>query len=152
MRMYNVPIVGDVSFKMEVDGNIRYIPAVLELDIEECYIETVGKTTYQYTMSSYKNAEWKKTNYNDENSLIISTSDLIHTLFNPRDYEKVSGEEDTYKFKSNVVVSDFEDAVMKIKKDTCTIEGKMTIEGYTRDIKITISKIGEIKLALPVVS
>ena len=150
--IYNISGVEKASFGMEVDGNIQYIQEVAELGIKESYIETIGKRTFLYTMTSSQNATWKKTNYNDEIPLIISTNDLIHTFFNPRDYEKVSGEKNTYKFKSNVNGGGFEDAVLKIEKDTCTIEVKMDIYGYTPDVQMIISKIGEIKLALPVVS
>ncbi len=131
----------------KVDGNIQYISAAL-FDTEE-YTETVGNVKYSYTKND--DGTWSKTQDTEEVDDTGTTVDdeTLEILFNPDNYEKVDGEKNTYKQKKGISFDDFEDVVMTIEEDSCTMEMVDIETGY--DVKIVISKIGEIKLTLPTV-
>ena len=144
--MSNIPLFGTITITTKVDGNIQYTPAIMFN--EEEYIETVGDTKYKYTKN--EDATQSKTqDTEEEDDSSVSSDKTMEELFNPDNYEKVKDKENTYKQKKDVTFDNFEDVVITIEEDSCTIEMTSTDEGY--GVKLVISKIGEIELTLPTV-
>lgn len=135
----DIPLFGTITMKTKVDGNIQYIYESAFTD--EGYIEIVGNAIYMYTRND--NGTWSKTKTRD------TYNSIWEELFDPDDYEKVKGKKSTYKQKKDVTFDNFEDVVMTIDEDSCTIEMVSKDGGY--DVKYVISKIGEIELTLPTV-
>ena len=146
ITMSDVPFFGTFTMTTKVDGNIQYTPAVL-FDEEE-YIETIGDVKYKYTKDDSGKWTKEKEETNDDDSSIYDDESMAQ-FFNPDNYEKVKGEENTYKQKSDVTFDDYEDVKITIEDDSCTIEMKAISDGMTFGVKIVISKIGEIELTLP---
>lgn len=149
ITMSDVPFLGTVTMTAKVDGNIQYIPATMIN--EEVYTETVGDVEYQYTKDD--SGKWTKTkveNTVDDTSSIYD-DDSLNKLFNPDNYEKVKGEENTYKQKDDVDFENYENVKITIEDDSCTIEMSASLQGMTFGLKIVVSKIGEIELTLPTV-
>lgn len=146
LTMSGVPFFGTITVITKVDGNIQYSSVAMS-DMEE-YIETVENVKYKYTKND--DGTWSKTQDTEEMSDSSVTDDeTLEIFFNPDNYEKVDGEKNTYKQKKGISFDDFEDVVMTIEEDSCTMEMVSIEEGY--DVKIVISKIGEIELTLPTV-
>lgn len=146
ITLTNIPLFGTMTVTTKVDGNITYTPAVMFN--EEEYTETVDGVEYKYTKND--DGKWTKTKVEvDEDSSEIADDESMQQLFNPENYEKVKDEKNTYKQKKDVTFDNFEDVVMTIDEDSCTIEMTATEGGY--GAKIVISKIGEIDLTLPTV-
>lgn len=149
ITMSDVPFLGTVTMTAKVDGNIQYIPATMIN--EEVYTETVGDVEYQYTKDD--SGKWTKTkveNTVDDTSSIYD-DDSLNKLFNPDNYEKVKGEENTYKQKDDVDFENYENVKITIEDNSCTIEMSASLQGMTFGLKIVVSKIGEIELTLPTV-
>lgn len=146
VTMSDVPLFGTITMTTKVDGNIQYTPAIMFT--EEEYIETVGDTKYKYTKN--EDGTWSKIQDTEEEDDSSVTSDkAMEEFFNPDNYEKVKDKENTYKQKKDATFDHFEDVVITIEEDSCTIEMMSTDEGY--GVKLVISKIGEIELTLPTV-
>ncbi len=147
ITMSDVPFLGTFTMTTKVDGNIQYTPAVMFN--EEEYTETVGDVEYKYTKDD--SGKWTKTKVEDteDDSSSIYGDDSLNKLFNPDNYEKVKGEENTYKQKDDVDFEDYENVKITIEDDSCTIEMSFISNGITVGVKIAISKIGEIELTLP---
>lgn len=146
LTMSDVPLFGTITMAMKFDGNIQYTPAMLFG--EEEYIETVGDVEYIYTKD--ESGKWtKEINEVEEDDSDIYSEELIEKLFNPENYDKVEGEENTYKQKSDVSFDEYEDVKITITEDSCTIEMKATSEGIVFGLKMVIHKLGEIELTLP---
>ena len=147
ITMSDVPLFGTFTMTTEVDGNIQYTPAVMFN--EEEYTETVGDVKYKYTKDD--SGKWTKTKVEDtdDDSSSLYGDDSLNKLFNPDNYEKVKGEENTYKQKDDVDFEDYENVKITIEDDSCTIEMSAISDGMTFGVKIVISKIGEIELTLP---
>ena len=146
ITMSDVPLFGTFTMTTKVDGNIQYTPAVMFS--EEEYTETVDGIKYKYTKDDSGKWTKEKEETNDDDSSIYGDESMAK-LFNPDNYEKVKGEENTYKQKSDVTFDDYEDVKITIEDDSCTIEMKAISDGMTFGVKIVISKIGEIELMLP---
>ena len=146
ITMSDVPLFGTFTMTTKVDGNIQYTPAVMFS--EEEYTETVDGVKYKYTKDDSGKWTKEKEETNDDDSSIYGDESMAK-LFNPDNYEKVKGEENTYKQKSDVTFDDYEDVKITIEDDACTIEMKAISDGMTFGVKIVISKIGEIELTLP---
>lgn len=146
ITMSDVPFFGTFTMTTKVDGNIQYIPAVMFS--EEEYTEIVDDVKYKYTKDDSGKWTKEKEETNDDDSSVYGDESLAK-LFNPDNYEKVKGEENTYKQKSDVTFDDYEDVKITIEDDSCTIEMKAISEGMTFGVKIVISKIGKIELTLP---
>ena len=146
ITMSDVPFFGTFTMTTKVDGNIQYTPAVMFN--EEEYVETVGDVKYKYTKDESGKWTKEKVETEDDDSSIYG-DESMEKLFDPDNYEKVKGEENTYKQKSNVTFDDYEDVKITIGEDSCTIEMKAISDGMTYGVKIVISKIGEIELKLP---
>ena len=146
VTMSDVPLFGTFTMTTKVDGNVQYTPAIM-FDEEE-YIETVGDVKYKYTKDDSGKWTKEKEDSTDDDSSIYG-DESMEKLFNPDNYEKVKGEENTYKQKSDVQFDDYEDVKITIGEDSCTIEMKTISDGMTLGVKIVISKIGEIELKLP---
>lgn len=145
VTMSNVPLFGTFTMTTKVDGNIQYTPAVMFN--EEEYTETVGDVQYKYTKND--EGKWIKTQSEaEEDSSGITSDESMDDLFNPQNYKKVKGEKNTYKQKEDVTFDNFKDVIMTVEENSCTIE-MVSTEGY--DVKLVVSKIGEIELTLPVV-
>ena len=148
MTMSNVPFIGTYTMTIKVDGNISYVPETLIN--EEEYAEVVGDIAYSYKKNSY--GKWKKTQYSLEDYDSLYDDQSMENLFNPEKFEKAEDKENTYyKQKKDTTFDDFEDVVITINENSCTIETKCTEDGITFDVKIVLSKIGEIELTLPTV-
>ena len=147
ITMSDVPLFGTFTMTTKVDGNIQYTPAVMFNDEE--YTETVGDVEYKYTKD--ESGKWTKTKVEDteDDSSSSYGDDSLNKLFNPDNYEKVKGEENTYKQKDDVDFEDYENVKITIEDDSCTIEMSSISDGMTFGVKIVISKIGEIELTLP---
>ena len=146
ITMSDVPLFGTFTMTTKVDGNIQYTPAVMFS--EEEYTETVDGVKYKYTKDDSGKWTKEKDETNDDDSSVYGDESMAK-LFNPDNYEKVKGEENTYKQKSDVTFDDYEDVKITIEDDSCTIEMKAISDGITFGVKIVISKIGEIELTLP---
>lgn len=146
VTMSDIPLFGTFTMTTKVDGNIQYTPAVMFN--EEEYIETVGDVKYKYTKDDAGKWTKAKEDSTDDDSSVYD-DESMKKLFNPDNYEKVKGEENTYKQKSDVEFDDCEDVKITIEEDSCTIEMKAISDGMTFGVKIVISKIGEIELKLP---
>lgn len=146
ITMSDVPLFGTITMATKIDGNIQYTPAVLFG--EEQYIETVGDTEYVYTKG--EDGKWTKSiNEETEDDSSLDSEELIRELFNSENYEKVEGEENTYKQKSDVTFDEYEDVKITVNEDSCTVEMKATSEGIVFGLKMVIHKLGEIELTLP---
>ena len=145
VTMSDVPLFGTFTMTTKVDGNIQYTPAVMFN--EEEYVETVGDVKYKYTKDDA--GKWTKAKEYSTDDSSVYGDESMKKLFNPDNYEKVKGEENTYKQKSDVEFDDYEDVKITIGEDSCTIEMKAISDGMTFGVKIVISKIGEIELKLP---
>ena len=143
VTMSSVPFFGTVTMTTKVDGNIEYTPA--NMFEEEEYTETIGDIKYKYTKND--DGTWSKTQDTKKNDSGVTGNKTMDELFNPDNYEKVKDKENTYKQKKDVTFDDFEDVIITIEEDSCTIEMTSTDEGY--GVKLVISKIGEIELTLP---
>ena len=144
ITMSNVPLLGTFTMTTKIDGDIQYTPAGMFHDEE--YTQTVGDVEYTYTKT--EDGEWIKTQSAvEEDTSDITNDETMNDLFNPENYEKVKGEENTYQQKKDVQFDDFEDVVIIIDDNSCTLEMLSKEEGYS--MKIVISKIGEIELTLP---
>ena len=146
ITMFDVPLFGTFTMTTKVDGNIQYTPAVMFS--EEEYVETVGDVKYKYTKDDSGKWTKEKEETNDDDSSIYG-DESMEQLFNPDNYEKVNGEENTYKQKSDVTFNDYEDVKITIEDNSCTIEMNAISDGMTFGVKIVISKIGEVELTLP---
>ena len=147
VTMSDMPFFGTFTITTEVDGNIQYTPAVMFN--EEEYTETIGDVEYKYTKDD--SGKWTKTKLEDaeDDSSSIYGDGSLNKLFDPSNYEKVKGEENTYKQKEDVDFEDYENVKITIGDDSCTIEMSSISDGMTFGVKIVISKIGEIELTLP---
>jgi len=141
MTMSNVPLLGTFTMTVKVDGNIQHVPA--SMLGEEEYIETAEDVAYSYTKNT--SGKWTKAEINIEDASSDVMSD--DNLFDPENYEKIEGKENTYKQKKSATFESFEDVTVTVEEDSCTFEMVSTDEGYS--VKIVISKIGEIELTLP---
>ena len=74
---------------------------------------------------------------------------MMEDFFDPDNYEWVRGEKFTFQQKDDVTFEDYEDVVLTIEDNSCTIE-MVTLEGGY-NVKIVISDIGEVDLTLPTV-
>ncbi len=144
MTMYDVPYIGTITMKMQIDGNITYTPETVLGPAE--YEEKVGDKTYVYTQG--EDGKWTKSEKPADEE---DTTDFLDEdeLFNPDNYEKVKKEKKTYKQKDDVTFDSVSDVVIKIGKDTYTMEMNMTIEGMTFKVKLVFSNFDEITLSLP---
>ena len=146
ITMSDVPLFGTFTMTTQVDGNIQYTPAVMFS--EEEYTETVDGVNYKYTKDASGKWTKEKEETNDNDSSIYGDESMAQ-LFNPDNYEKVKGEENTYKQKSDVAFDDYEDVKITIEDNSCTIQMKAFSDGMTYGVKIVFSKIGEVELTLP---
>jgi len=145
--MYDLPIFGTVSVLYQFDDNIVYTPGVFGSG--ESYTKQVGDITYTYEKDD--NGKWVR---NAETTDEEEEDDLANGGFvdwlDSESYEKVEGEKNTYKQKDDVDFEDIEDVVLTLDDDSCTIEGVMIVDGVSSyEIKIVISKIGEMDLSVP---
>ena len=149
ITLSDVPLLGTFTMTTKVDGNIQYTTAVLFN--EEEYTETVGDVEYKYTKDD--SGKWTKTKVEntEEDSSSIYEDDSLNKHFNPDNYEKVKGEENTFKQKDDVDFGNYENVKITIEDNSCTIEMSAISGGVTFGAKIVISKIGEIELTLPTV-
>lgn len=145
VTMSDVPLFGTITMITKIDGNIQYTPAVMLS--EEQYIETVGDTKYKYTKDD--SGKWIKEKEETDDDSGILDDELMKNVFNPDNYEKVKDEKNTYKQKSDVTFDDYEDVIITIKDDLCTVEMKSISDGMVCGVKIEFSKINEIELTLP---
>ena len=144
MTMSDVPFLGTITMITKHDGNIEYTSGSLISD--ESYIETINDLRYEYTKND--DGKWIKSLITEDES--EDDSNDLTTLFeNPENFEKVEGKENTYKQKSSVTFDDFDNVVITIEDDTCTIEMTMISDDMICGCKIVISHIGEIELTLP---
>lgn len=147
ITMSDIPLFGTISMTIKVDGNIEYASSLLSDEGE--YTEIVGDAKYSYTKNY--DGTWSKelvTDEEDDNNVI--DDETMEPLFNPNNYEKVKDKANTYKQKKDVSFDDFEDVVITVEDDSCTIEMVSIEGGY--GVKLVISKIGKIKLTLPTVA
>ncbi len=129
---------------VKTDGNIQYTVANKDWMIPESYTETLEDgTVFEYTKDAF--GVWSKAEKEDESALDEDANDL----FNSKNYEKVDGEKNTYRQKDDVIFEKFEDVVITIGEDSCTVECVLRIEGVGYDTKVVYSKIGEMELTLP---
>lgn len=149
MTMSDVPLFGTISVTTKIDGNIQYIPATIFG--EESYTELVGDVTYKYTKNDsgkWTKAKVSSTDAEADDSSIFS-EESMEQIFNSENYEKVSGKENTYRQKSDVTFEGYEDVVITIEDDSCTLEMNATSNGMVFGLTVVISKIGKVKLTLP---
>ncbi len=146
MTMYDFPYVGTITMTMQMDGDIMYTsetvvsPAVYE--------EKVGDKTYVYSQG--EDGKWTKSEKPADEEDTTAFLDE-EELFNPDNYKKVKGEKKTYRQKDDVSFDTVSDVVIKIGKDTYTMEMNMTIEGMTFKVKMVFSDFDKITLTLPAV-
>ena len=145
----DVPLLGKVTIKTQLDGNIQYTPETMFS--EEEYIETVGDKEYKYTKN--ENGTWTKTlNEDKDDSTDVTEDEEWEELLNPKNYKRVWGFKKVYEQKKDVSFENFDDVVITFEDDTVIIEMEMAMEGMSYDVKIEFSKIGEVDLTLPKVN
>lgn len=132
---------------MQVDGNIEYTPENMELGIDETYVEYIDNYEIIYTKNF--NGVWEKAINEQLESDAFDFEE--NDIFNADNYEKIKGEKNSYRQKKDIIFQSFENVVMTISKDSCTIECQMVTEGVVVDAKIVISKLGEMNLTLPTI-
>lgn len=146
VTMSDIPLFGTLTIQTKVDGNITYTPAILFN--EESYTEYVGDDVYKYTKDS--DGKWTKEKQESEEES-ESTSDQFskdfEDIFNPKNYDKVA--KNKYEQKSDVHFESYDDVVIILDDDSCTIEMSAISEGMTFRVKIVISDIGDVELTLP---
>ena len=130
---------------IQVDGNVQYMPENIDLGIDEIYTEYIDDYEISYTKNA--KGEWKKSldELSEDNAFNFDNDDI----FNADNYEKIKGEKNSYRQKKDVIFQNFENVIMTIAKDSCTLECQMITDGIVVDAKIVISKLGEMKLTLP---
>ena len=149
MTMSDVPLFGTISVTTKLDGNIQYTPATFFS--EESYTELVGDVAYKYTKNDsgkWTKAKVSSTDTETDDSSIFS-EESMEQIFNSENYEKVSDKENTYRQKSDVTFEGYEDVVITIEDDSCTLEMNATTNGMVFGLTVVISKLGEVELTLP---
>lgn len=152
MTMSNVPFLGTITIITQIDGDIQYTPATF-LSAEE-YIHTVGDTEHVYTKDE-ETGTWSKTERavdDSDDSSDFSSAESMEDFFNSKNFEKVKGEENTYKQKSSTSFDEYDNVKIKISDSSYTITMTVTSDGMTMDAEIVISKINDITLTLPSVN
>ena len=145
MTMSNVPVLGSISIMMKVDRNIRYMRVQL-LGVEQ-YYEQVGDVEYIYEQNEF--GGWTKKVNDSSSDSTVPSDESMEEIFKSENYELVEGTENKYKQKSDVTFEQYEDVVIIIEEYSYTIEMFSTKELY--NIKMVISKFGEVDITLPAV-
>jgi len=144
--IYDVPILGTITSKTLVAGNISYTTSLGD----EEYIVNLGNTQYRYTIDD--DGVWKKTEIaTNEDSSDSTSNKSIVKLLDHKKYDKVTGEKNTYRQKKDVIFDDYDDVVVFVGKNSCVIEMNIILKGTRCRAKIIFSNIDEIKLTLPTV-
>ena len=149
VTMSDIPVFGSITMAYEIDGNIQHSSAVELMGQEEYYLEALEDSAYMYTKNSY--GRWTKTQVTlAESSSDFTSEETINELFDTNNYEKVKDEDNTYKQKKDVVFDGYDEVVIFVGENACTIEmNVITEDGFACATKIVISKIGEVELVLP---
>ena len=123
---YSFPSVGSFGFKMKIDGNVTYIPDFYVLGeqvFEETYVKVTDDYQYVYTKDAYGDWTREKTAVSQDFTTISGNESLdFESILKSKYYEKVEGEENTYKQKSSAYFDDVEDVVITVEEDFCSIE------------------------------
>ena len=129
----------------KVDGNITYTTYSNDMYPAE-YTKTVDD--YEIVYTEAKDGCWIKsiTDGDDEED---EDSWLDDDIWDSENYEKVEGEKNTYRQKSDVIFEHLEDVVLTVNDGTVMFKAKVYYEGASADMKVTISKLNEIELELP---
>ena len=145
MKFSNVPIVNNIKLDISVDENIMYVDKSIMNNAY--YIETVDDDTYVYTKPNM--GYWTKTKAKLTNTEYLDavSDESLDVLFDFRNYERVDYEENTYRLRIDVIVDGFDDVIVVVDENSCTFE--MEYEELGCDLKIIISKVGEVELTLP---
>lgn len=149
VAMSDIPLLGSITITTKVDGNIEYVGPIL--GVEEQYLEKTDDGIYLYNKD--EDGKWykEKTELDiDEITNSFSEEDLLE-LLDSSNYEKVEGEENAFKQKKDIVFDTYDEVTIYIGENVYILEMNATLEGITIKTKITISKIGEIKLTLPTI-
>ena len=149
VTMYDLPFFGTITMLLKNDGNISYTAGTIISD--ESYTETINDQKYEYKKND--DGKWEKTLVEkNEDDHEDSGNDFAKLIENPENFEAVEGKENTYKQKSGVVFEGFDNVIVTIEKDSCTIEMMMITEDLTCRCLVVISHIGAIELTLPEVT
>lgn len=150
-----IPDVGTCTGEILAEGNLQYTSAIQcggYTISEEYYTETDGDMVYTY--EKYKNGQWVRTEDIDDSSSTFGTQ-----IWDPDNYEKVKGSDNTYKQKEGVVfdtgiLSDYviEDVVISVGEDSCILKMTMMFNGIACNTKMYISNLGNVSVTLPKVS
>lgn len=139
----DVPVFGTIKLTEKVDGNLSYRSETILT--EEEYEEKVGENVYTYKKG--EDGKWTKILKDKEEKNDDSFD--VDKIFDPDQYEKVKEEKHTYRQKKSSTIDGFDSLVITIEKDTCLINGNITMEGLVYKVTIQISNLGKIKLTLP---
>lgn len=129
---------------IKVDGDIAYTSANETLGTPATYTEQIDDEIYEYKKDSA--GKWRKTKKEDTEN---DWTEEFLALLDGDNYEKVKGEKNKYRQKESVTLKNFDEVRVTVEKDAMIIKCEMTSEGYTYDLKLVFSKVGEIDLTLP---
>lgn len=130
---------------MHCDGNIIYYPENRNLGQKEYYAEIIDDYTIEYR--EVTKGKWEKDIKETEYAFDLEKNDI----FNAEHYEKVKKEKNVYKQKKNIVFDSFEDLTVTIIDESVIIEGTMTMDYISYNVKIIVSDFNEHDLTLPTV-
>ncbi len=137
------------TIEMQVDGSVIYMPectAMGQVLLEECYIKAYEDYSYVYKKNDFGN--WiRNIVYAEQSS--ATDYEAFFELFRPNNYEKVSGEKNTYKQKPTADFDLFDDVTMTVTDTECTMVGMVLQNGVYVNVEILFSKIGQIDITLP---
>ena len=142
---YTVPLYGEISMTVKIDGDTCYTPETIFS--EEEYVTVQPNGTYLYRKNAY--GQWTRTFSKEKPDDDMYGEYLEDPMFNPENYEKVKGEKGVYKQKSDVTFDGFEDVIVTVTEDACTFEMTVSVDGVVMEAEVVISKLGEVELTLP---
>jgi len=140
-----VPFFGEVEVIMELDGNKTHTSEFLTLP--ETYTEEVDGVTYQYMKNL--NGAWEKSvqeDTEDDDTGMEVVDELKYEDFTKLEdgrYELNADKKEGYQVNSLIIELTDTGAIM-----TMTVKE----QGIILEMEITIRKIGEVKITLPVVN
>lgn len=131
------------------DGNLFYqSPFVWPV---ESYVEIVEGKKYLYQTDANDLTKWTKSELEEGKQYSLISDEIFAAFSNADNFEKVEGEENTYKIKSDVTIPLCNDILITLGDGICTITlNAYFYIGYS-DIMVVISNIGNVELTLPTV-
>lgn len=143
----SMPFVGEVRYTTKFEDNKTYSGAFM--GSPEMYIVTEEDVQYIYTNN---NGVWSKTSQPVEDTEEEFSDEEFLSMFDGDKYE-YSKDDKAFKLKEDESIGwsgmTFEDVLLTLEKDSCTIESKVYAEGVSMSVKLEFKNIDNTKITLP---